>query len=54
MLAEPLLIDGGEITDKGSINQKAVLGRRAAFVDALYGAGPPIRFIEIEKRTIDA
>ena len=44
----------GEITDKGSINQKAVLRRRAAFVDALYGAGPPIRFIEVEERTIDA
>ncbi|MFI5076552.1 MAG: feruloyl-CoA synthase [Vicinamibacteria bacterium] len=54
LLAEPPSIDGGEITDKGSINQKAVLRRRAAFVDALYGAGPPIRFIEVEKRTIDA
>jgi len=31
-----------------------VLRRRAAFVDALYGAGPPIRFIEVVERTIDA
>ena len=38
----------GEITDKGSLNQKAVLRRRAAFVDALYGAGPPMRFIDVD------
>jgi feruloyl-CoA synthase len=29
LLAEPPSIDGGEITDKGYINQSAVLGRRA-------------------------
>jgi feruloyl-CoA synthase len=52
LLAEPPSIDGGEITDKGSINQKAVLRRRVALVDALYGgAGPPMRFIEVEQRT---
>jgi len=51
LLAEPPSIDAGEITDKGSLNQKAVLRRRAAFVDALYGAGPPMRFIEVEQRT---
>jgi feruloyl-CoA synthase len=28
-LAEPPSIDGGEITDKGYINQRAVLTRRA-------------------------
>ena len=54
LLAEPPSIDAAEITDKGSINQKAVLRRRAALVDALYGAGPPMRFIEVEERTIDA
>jgi feruloyl-CoA synthase len=36
VLAEPAQIDKGEITDKGSINQRAVLARRAAQVDALY------------------
>jgi feruloyl-CoA synthase len=36
LLAAPPSIDGNEITDKGSINQRAVLGRRAAAVDALY------------------
>jgi len=36
VLAEPPSIDRGEITDKGSINQRAVLAHRAALVDALY------------------
>ena len=40
LLAEPPSIDSGEITDKGSINQRAVLQRRAALVEALY-AEPP-------------
>ena len=51
LLAEPPALDGGEITDKGSINQKAVLRRRAAFVDALYGSGPPMRVIAVGERT---
>lgn len=36
LLEEPPSIDHGEITDKGSINQRAVLSRRAALIDALY------------------
>ena len=36
----PPSIDAGEITDKGSINQRAVLKRRSAFVEQLY-AEPP-------------
>jgi feruloyl-CoA synthase len=36
VLAEPPSIDRGEVTDKGSINQRAVLAQRAADVDALY------------------
>ena len=36
LLAEPPQIDAGEITDKGYINQRAVLGRREALVDRLY------------------
>jgi feruloyl-CoA synthase len=36
LLAEPPSIDRGEITDKGSINQRAVLTHRASLVDALY------------------
>jgi len=37
VLEEPPSLDAGEMTDKGSINQKAVLRRRAALVEDLYG-----------------
>ena len=36
VLDEPPSLDAGEMTDKGSINQRAVLKRRAALVDELY------------------
>ena len=36
VLDEPPSLDAGEMTDKGSINQRAVLARRAALVDELY------------------
>lgn len=36
LLADPPSIDRGEITDKGSINQRAVLAHRADTVEALY------------------
>lgn len=36
LLAEPPSIDAGEITDKGYINQRAVLDRRAALVESLF------------------
>jgi feruloyl-CoA synthase len=36
VMAEPLSIDANEITDKGYINQRAVLERRAALVEELY------------------
>jgi feruloyl-CoA synthase len=40
LLADPPSIDANEITDKGYINQRAVLKRRAALVQRLY-ADPP-------------
>jgi feruloyl-CoA synthase len=40
-LDEPPSLDAGEITDKGSLNQRAILERRAAAVAALYSAPPP-------------
>jgi feruloyl-CoA synthase len=40
MLSEPPSIDAGEITDKGYVNQRQTLERRAALVAALY-AEPP-------------
>ena len=36
LLADPPSLDKGEITDKGSINQRAVLKNRAALVEALH------------------
>ncbi len=40
LMAEPPSMDTGEITDKGYINQAAVLGRRAGLVERLH-AEPP-------------
>jgi feruloyl-CoA synthase len=37
VMAEPPSIDRDEVTDKGSINQRAVLRSRAALVEALHG-----------------
>jgi feruloyl-CoA synthase len=41
VLPTPPSLDAGEITDKGSINQRAVLRARADLVRALYAAEPP-------------
>jgi feruloyl-CoA synthase len=41
-------LDRGEITDKGSINQRAVLTHRTTCVNALYAATPPTEVICIE------
>jgi len=40
LLDEPPLIDAQEITDKGSINQRAVLSHRAGDVTMMYAAEP--------------
>jgi feruloyl-CoA synthase len=40
VLEEPPSLDAGEMTDKGSINQRAVLQRRAALVEELYRDPP--------------
>jgi feruloyl-CoA synthase len=40
LMAEPPSLDIGEMTDKGSINQRAVLARRAALVEELYTEKP--------------
>jgi feruloyl-CoA synthase len=41
LLTEPPAIDRGELTDKGSINQRAVLAHRAAIVDAMHDGRDP-------------
>jgi feruloyl-CoA synthase len=40
LMAEPASIDANEMTDKGSLNQRAVLARRTASVDGLYATPP--------------
>jgi feruloyl-CoA synthase len=50
LLADPPSLDAGEMTDKGSINQRAVLGRRAALVEELYATPASTRVIEIDER----
>ncbi|KQY35748.1 acyl-CoA synthetase [Caulobacter sp. Root487D2Y] len=40
ILTEPPSIDAGEITDKGYVNQRATLERRAAVVEGLYAKEP--------------
>jgi feruloyl-CoA synthase len=42
ILHEPPSIDANEITDKGYINQRAVLERRAALVHKLYSSDPNV------------
>ncbi len=40
IMHEPLSLSRGEVTDKGTVNQRAVLEHRAALVDLLYSEGP--------------
>jgi feruloyl-CoA synthase len=42
VLDEPPSTDAGEITDKGYLNQRAVLQRRAALVEALHADAPGV------------
>ena len=48
--AEPPSLDAGEATDKGSINQRAVLSRRAALVEELYAPAASNSVISIDQR----
>jgi len=40
LMEDPPSLDSGELTDKGSINQRAALGHRAAEVEELYAEHP--------------
>jgi feruloyl-CoA synthase len=42
VVSEPPSIDANEITDKGYMNQRAVLERRAALVEKLYSPDPDV------------
>ncbi len=45
LMHEPPSIDKGEVTDKGSINQRAVLKHRDALVNALHGGTLPFTIL---------
>ncbi|HLY00392.1 MAG TPA: feruloyl-CoA synthase, partial [Roseiarcus sp.] len=45
LMDDPPSLDSGELTDKGSVNQRAVLNRRAAMVEELYAETPSRRAI---------
>ncbi|CCE05131.1 putative feruloyl-CoA synthetase [Bradyrhizobium sp. STM 3843] len=47
LLGTPLLIDKGEVTDKGSINQRAVLENRKELIEQLYAATPSDEIIVV-------
>ncbi len=49
LMHEPPSIDKGEVTDKGSINQRAVLKHRDAMVNALHGGTLPFTLQPKEK-----
>ena len=46
LMAEPPRLDKGEITDKGSLNQRAVLAHRAELVEALYSDASDVILVE--------
>lgn len=47
VLEDPPSLDAGELTDKGSLNQRAILDRRRALVDDLYAETPPTHVITL-------
>jgi feruloyl-CoA synthase len=47
LLNMPMSIDRGEVTDKGSINQRAVLEYRSQLIDELYSSTPPANVITL-------
>jgi len=47
LIDTPLSIDRGEVTDKGSINQRAVLEHRADVIEGLYASPPAPQVISV-------
>jgi feruloyl-CoA synthase len=47
LLEEPLSIDAGEITDKGSLNQRAIIERRSALVEEMHGVSPSAHVLRV-------
>jgi feruloyl-CoA synthase len=49
ILTEPPSIEAGEMTDKGSLNQRAIRENRVALVEALYAEAPPAHVICVDE-----
>src|ERR1700716_2211340 len=47
LLDTPLAIDRGEVTDKGSINQRAVIEHRSALIETIYSPAPPAQVVTL-------
>ena len=47
LIDTPLSIDRGEVTDKGSINQRAVLEHRSQLIEELYSPTPSSRVVTL-------
>jgi feruloyl-CoA synthase len=47
LIDTPLSIDRGEVTDKGSINQRAVLDHRSRLIEELYSPAPAAHVITL-------
>jgi feruloyl-CoA synthase len=47
LLNTPMSIDRGEVTDKGSINQRAVLEHRSRLIDEIYAPAPAAEIITL-------
>ncbi len=50
LVEEPPSLDAGEITDKGSLNQRAVIERRAALIEQLYAVEPSNTILRITEK----
>jgi feruloyl-CoA synthase len=48
-LETPPSLDAGEITDKGSLNARAIFARRADAVEAAHGADPPAQVVALAR-----
>ncbi len=49
LTVEPPSLDAGEMTDKRTLSQRAILERRAGLVEQLYAAKPSIRILKISE-----
>jgi feruloyl-CoA synthase len=50
LVDEPPSLDAGEVTDKGSLNQRAVLDLRSEIVKQLYSTEPSPQILRIKEK----